>query len=481
MASSLKKNIAYNFTYQLLILVLPFITAPYLARTIGASGVGTYSFSQSIALYFAYFTSLGLSNYGNRSIASVQDDYETRSRIFCEIYSMQLITFIISLVAYIFYVRYFSVDKVAAEIMGIWFFSSLFDINWLLFGMEQFKLTVIRNAIIKLFSVACIFIFVKDESDIYIYIAIMSCSTLLSELCLWPYLKKLIHFVKPSWKNILAHFKPNFVLFIPVIAVSLYKIMDKVMLGYMSTMAEVGYYENAEKIINMAVSLIVAIGTVMLPKMTALVSNNNHEASKKYIDNTMLIVQVYVNAVMFGLLAIATEFSVIYFGNEFIKTGVIMNYLAVTVIFLGCGNVIRTQFLIPNKKDIIYIYSAIIGALVNLVVNLCLIPQFASIGAAIGTICAEFAVCAYQLFMVRRDLDIKKYLRYEVVFFSIGIIMLGCIKLLPQIRNLYLSLLTHVLVGGAVYLIISVIYLVKIDKNTLFVSMIQRIRGKLAK
>ena len=156
---NLKKNILFNFAYQILALVLPFITAPYLSRTIGAEGVGVYSFSQSIALYFTYITLLGLSNYGNRAIAEVQDDENKRSKIFFEIYSMQFCSFLISIFLYLVYVIFFSVNHIAAIIMIGWVVSAAFDINWFFFGMEQFKLTVIRNTIIKIISVACIFIF----------------------------------------------------------------------------------------------------------------------------------------------------------------------------------------------------------------------------------------------------------------------------------------------------------------------------------
>lgn len=468
--SNLKKNIAFNFTYQLLIIIVPFITAPYLARTIGASGVGTYSFSQSMALNFTYFALLGLSNYGNRSIASVQDDKRARSKIFFEIYSMQLITFGISLVAYLLYIRFFSIDKTASVIMLLWYVSSAFDINWFFFGMEQFKLTVTRNMILKLLSVVCIFSFVKSRHDVYIYIAIMASTTLLSQLCLWPYLSKFIFFVKPSGRNILAHFKPNLVLFIPVIAISFYKIMDKVMLGYMSTMAEVGYYENAEKIINIAVSLISAIGTVMLPRMTALVVNHKKTESRRYLDDTMLVTLAYVNAVMFGLFAIAKEFCMIYFGSGFSTTGRILEFMAVVVVFLGCENVIITQYLIPNRRDRIYIVSAVIGALFNFGINLYTIPRFASIGTAIGTICAEFAVCAYQLFMVRKNVNIIKYMIYEIMFMLTGIIMFGLIRLVPPISNIGLSLVIHILLGAFVYLAISLTIIKKVLKRRFIVK-----------
>ena len=160
---NLKKNILFNFAYQILALILPFITAPYLSRTIGAEGVGVFSFSQSIALYFTYITLLGLSNYGNRAIAEVQDNENKRSKIFFEIYTMQLLAFIISVSLYIIYVLFFSVNKTAAVIMIGWVVSAAFDINWFFFGMELFKLTVVRNTLIKIISVICIFVFVHQS------------------------------------------------------------------------------------------------------------------------------------------------------------------------------------------------------------------------------------------------------------------------------------------------------------------------------
>lgn len=462
--ANLKKNIAYNFTYQVLILILPFITAPYLSRVIGPDGVGTYSFAYSVALYFTYITMLGLNNYGNRSIASTQNNLGKRSNTFCEIYAMQMISFCVSVLMYVIYVLFFSVDKVAATVMGILVLSSLFDINWFFFGMELFKLTVTRNTIIKIGTAICIFIFIKERSDVYKYILIMAMSVFLSQMCLWPFVRKYIYFSVPSFKNVLKHFKPNITLFVPVIAVSLYKIMDKVMLGYMSTMTEVGYYENAEKIINISLTLITAVGTVMLPRMTALISSNSISESRKYIDKSMLFVLAYSNAMTFGIFAVGKLFSVIYYGVAFEQTGLIMILLAVTIVFLGCGNVVRTQYLIPNKHDNIYIYSAIIGAAVNLVINGLLIPKYAAMGAAIGTIAAEFSVLFYQLYSVRKELNIKEYAKYEVIFAFIGIIMLIVINILPEADNRAVDLVVKILIGGFIYIIIAGLYLIKVKR-----------------
>lgn len=457
--NTLKKNIVYNFLYQVLVLILPFITAPYLARTIGANGIGIYSFSQSIALYFTYIAVLGLSNYGNRSIAEVQNEREKRSIAFWEIYSMQMTTFFISCILYILYIVFFSVDKISSTIMMIWVLSSLFDINWFFFGIEQFKLTVIRNLLVKIISVICIFAFVHNANDIYKYILIMAISTLTSQIALWPYLKKFVDFKKVKWKDVKKHYKPNIILFIPVIAVSLYKIMDKIMLGYISNMAEVGYYENAEKIINIVESLIVAIGTVMLPRMSHIFSQDNKKVENQYFDFAMIAVIIYSCAVMFGLFSIKGVFTEIYFGKDFSKTGILIGYLAITVLFFGIGNVLRTQYLIPAKLDGIYIKSAILGAIVNFIVNAILIPKFNSIGAAIGTVFAETAVSIYQFYKVRDKIDLRKYIPEFIYFIISGFCMSLIINVLPKFNNSVITLIINILVGGIVYVIFTIIYL----------------------
>lgn len=236
------------------------------------------------------------------------------------------------------------------------------------------------------------------------------------------------------------------------------------MLGYMSTMSEVGYYENAEKIINIALTLINAVGTVMLPRMTALISENNVKESRKYLDKSMLLVLAYANAVMFGIFSVGNMFATVYYGDEFERTGKIMILLAVTVVFLGCGNVIRTQFLIPMKQDKAYIYSAVIGAIVNLVINCLLIPRYAAIGAAIGTIAAELCVLIYQLFYCRRELNLLKFAGYELVFCFFGLLMVALIKVLPDFGSSMINLMVSVIVGGGFYILLVAFYLVKFQK-----------------
>lgn len=461
--SGIKKNFAYNIAYQILILILPLITAPYVSRVIGAEGQGIYSYTYSIAQYFVLFAMLGLANYGNRTIAKSKNNKETLSKEFCSIYALQIITSSIVILAYIVYIVFFNnVYKIYSIIQLIYIISTVFDINWFFFGMEKFKLTVTRNTVIRILSALSIFIFVKEKNDLILYMIIMIGGTFLSQLVLWPFLKKEIKFIKPEWKDIKKHIKPNIILFIPVIAVSIYKIMDKIMLGSMSDVSNVGYYENAEKIINIPMSIITALGTVMLPRISNLVANGEKNKTMEYISKSIELVLFLSIPMFFGLLAIGRNFAPIFFGENFIKTGYIIQYLSITMVFISWANVIRTQYLIPNEKDKIYIVSVFGGAIVNVVINYLLIPKYNAVGAAIGTIFAEMFVMLYQTYAVRKELEIKKYLDYLYEYAIKGLIMYILIILLNNvIENKIILIMVQIITGVIIYMTLNYKYVLR--------------------
>lgn len=459
--SNPKKNFVYNIIYQIFILIIPLITAPYLARVVGADGVGTYSYTYSIVYYFMLLTHLGVNNYGNRSIAKARDNKEKLSKTFWSIYSMQLIMGIIMLLLYVIYISFFNIKyKSIATIQTLFIISAMLDINWLFFGLEEFKKTVTRNTIIKLLNVSLIFLLVKNSNDLWKYTLIMSSMTVLGQAILWNFLRKRISFQKVSLKDITKHIKPNLILFIPVIAISLYKIMDKVMLGSISNVTEVGLYENAEKIIGIPMTLITALGTVMLPRVTNLISKGSLDKVNEYISKSIKFVMFMSLAMCFGLIAIGYNFAPIYFGKSFQKTGILIMLLATTLPFLSFANVIRTQYLIPKEKDKIYITSVCLGAIVNLIINFLLIPKFQSIGACIGTILAEFTVMFYQTMSVRKELNISKYLRNITPFLLKTIVMFSIIYSLNLLSmNRVLRLGIQIVLGVAIYSVLNIKYI----------------------
>lgn len=458
--SNVKKNFIYNTVYNILVLIIPLITAPYLARVIQVDGVGISSYSYSIAQYFVLFAILGLSNYGNRSIAKVRDNTEKLNKTFSEIYSMQIITSLTMITFYGLFLLLTKEYKIIFLIQSLYVISSLFDISWLFFGVEKFKTTVLRNAIIKVLSTIAIFAFVKNKNDTNIYILINALSMLASQFMLWIMARKIVKFIKPNKKDILKHFAPNLKLFIPVLAISLYNIMDKVMLGIMINKNEVGYYENAEKIIQIPITIISALGTVMLPRITNLSVKGENNKIKNYIYKSIKTIMFISIPISAGLIIVGRNFCVLYFGKNFYLTGLLIEFLSCIIIFKSWANVIRTQYLIPKEKDKIYITSVCIGAVINLIINILLIPRLKSIGACIGTILAEFTVMFYQTISVRRELNISKYLKETVPFILKTMVMAVIIYPLNLINmNKLLILSIQVIIGASIYSLLNIKYI----------------------
>lgn len=447
---SVKKNFLYNLFYQVLTFLLPLVTTPYLSRVLGAEKTGIYSYSYSIAYYFVLFAMLGLNNYGNREVAKNRDDMVMRSRTFWSIYGLQLCSSIIIIFAYMIYNLCIG-KQVMNWIMLVYVISSFFDINWFFWGLEEFKITVTRNTITKILTVVSILLFVKSPEDIYIYGAIMASSMLISSIVLWPYLKKRVIWMRPSLQEILKHLKPNLILFIPVIAVSLYKVMDKIMLGNMTTYREVGYYDYAEKVIAIPTCAVNALGTVMLPRMANLVAKNDIKTEQDTIHKSMIFGTVLSVAMSFGLIGIANIFVPVFYGEGYVKCVSLFYILLPSCVFLAIANVIRTQYLIPHSMDKEFTISLIFGAMVNLVINTVLIPQLQSVGAAIGTLVSEGTVCILQLCFVRKYLTIKNYIS-DIVFLVIsGVLMAVLVYSIPEIDNGLVTLLIKIGSGVIIF------------------------------
>ena len=189
----------YNLIYQLLLILLPLITTPYISRVLGSDGVGTYAYTYTIANYFMLAAMLGVKNYGNRSIAAVRDDKELLGKTFWQIYGLQFWCSIIVLAAYLVFVFVFEKDyRTIALIQGIYVFSGLLDISWFFFGMEEFKITVVRNIVVRLISLACIFIFVRSGADLWKYTLTMTLGIFCSQGYLWLYIRRFVNWCRPE-------------------------------------------------------------------------------------------------------------------------------------------------------------------------------------------------------------------------------------------------------------------------------------------
>lgn len=469
---NLKINFIYSICYQILVIILPLITAPYVSRVLGAERVGIYSFTQAFANYFYLFAMLGINNYGNRTIARVRDDKAKMSRAFWEMFSFQSIVALFVSLAYLTYCFTFvKANRLIYIMQTFYVVSGIFDINWFCFGIEKFKLTTLRSTIIRLLTAACVFIFVRDQNDLWIYTLILSASLLASALAVWPFVLKQVDFVKPDWKGISQHIKPNLLLFWPVIAVSLYNIMDKLMLGYLSTNEEVAFYTYAERIVQIPNTLILALDNVIMPRMSNIYASGEASGAKKLMNNVMLFSMFASSAMAFGLAGVARVFAPWFYGDSFTRCGLFILMLSPILIFKSWAGALRTQYIIPTGKDKIYVFSLTAGAIVNLIVNFLLIPRLNGTGAVIGTILAEVTVAFIQFYMTRKDIDIVEYIKNGIGLCLIGFVMYIAVNALSHISgNALITMLVQIAVGGVIYLTLSFVYMVKIRKNPVLIN-----------
>lgn len=478
MKNSVKKNYIYNLIYQILVIILPLITAPYISRVLGAGNIGIYSYTTSISAYFILFGSLGISLYAQREIAYHQDNKKKNSKTFLEIIILRAITMLISIT--IFCVTFATNGEYSFfyKILIIELIAQCFDISWFFSGLEEFKKTVLRNLIVKCISVVAIFLIVKTPEDLDLYFWIYVLSAFIGNISLWFYLPKYLVKVKIRELNITKHLKPTLALFIPEIAIQVYTILDKTMIGAIwEDKSEVGFYQQSERIIKLLLTIITSLGTVLLPRVASCFANNKKEEVFEYIKKSFNYVYFLAFPMMFGIIAIADEFVPLFFGPGYDRVVILMSIISPIILFIGMSNVIGKQYLLPTRRQKQYTISVVIGAIVNFIMNSCLIWKYGALGASIGTVIAEFSVTLTQIIFVRKEFNIKETLKLSLNYLISSVIMFIICKVvvLIPVGNL-LSIILQVGAGVIVYILIL---LVLKDKFTY--DMIKQIKDKCLK
>ena len=458
---STRKNAAYNIAYRLFSVLLPLVTAPYLSRTVGTYGVGLYSKAWSISYIFCLVGMLGLNDYGVRTIAQVRDDREDLDRTFSAIWQMQLLVAGVTLVFWLGYVFLVAgEEKILSLHLTMMSVSCLCSFDWCLMGLDTFKPIALRNTFVKTAAAVCVFIFVRKPDDLWIYGFVWSLATLLGNLSCALTLKGKVHYRPVPMRESMKHMAPCAVLFISVMAVNIYRTMDKVMVSMIAGVDQNGLYENAEKIIYCLSGFILAIGTVMMPKIANLQKKGETAKIARNIDRSMDLVICMVSAMAFGVAAVGDRFAPLFYGEEFRYSGTLMAPLGFTLIMIGFANVIRTQVVLPQKRDSIFVRSVCCGAAVNLAANALLIPSMKSMGAVVGTLMAELTVPVVQYILLRKELPYRTYISYVGIYAVIGGIMLACVRLtgrlVPEGNWMNLGIMTAA--GIAVYGVLCLIW-----------------------
>lgn len=476
---NIKINYIMQVSYQILNMCLPFITSPYISRILGAEKLGIYSYTYSIANVFILFINLGVEKYGSRTIAEIKDNKTLLNKVFSELLFLRIflgsITCIIYLVAIIFFFDY----KEFFIIQGLLLISAILDINWFFFGMEKFKITVTKNFLIKLGTVSSIFLFVKAKQDLWRYIAVMAIGTLGSQSAVWLVVKRYVSIVQIKFSDMILHIKPLMILFIATLAQSAYTYIDKIMIGALSNMEQLGYCENAYKIVSFPMGIITSFGVVMLPRMAMLYKSNDKKI-ELYIHHSLHLVMIVAFGIFAGMIIIGRNFSVLFWGTDFIISGEIVSIISPIVLFMSWSDIIRNLYLIPKKYDKEYTTAIILGAIFNIVFNALLIPKLGAYGAAISTIFSYLSIAFYQTWVTRKELPYTKFFKEILPYIGISIITIGSVNLIiAQLTttNALIILIVQILLGVIFYGGMS-LFLLIIRKDEFILRLLKILRFK---
>ena len=452
---SIIKNYIYNLSYQILTLILPIVTTPYLARVLGATGVGIYGYTFSICTYFNLFGSLGVALYGQREIAYNQDNKTKRNKIFYEIILLRFITMAISILIFIFCFTGKGDYAVYYRILVLELFATAFDISWFFQGLEEFKKTVIRNIVVRIAAVSLVFIFVKKSTDLNKFVLIYSLADLIGNLSLWVYLPKYLKGKKVGKIHIYKHIIPILMLFIPQISNQLYKMLDTTMIGKLiPDKSETGYYEQAQKIVRLLITIVTSLGTIMIPRIANTFEKGDNKKIMAYIEDSFCFTFLLSFPMMIGISCVAKSFVPLFFGEGYSKVIPVMNLLTPIILLIGMSNVIGVQYLLPTKRQKEYTNSIMFGVVINFILNYILILKFKSIGASIATVISQLAINSIQMYQVRKEFNFRKIIKSSIKYILASIIMgATCILIYILMKASVKTMIVQIIVGAFVYAI----------------------------
>ena len=453
------KNYLYNLSYQILTIILPIITVPYVTRIFTSEDLGNYVFYSSIVNYFSLFAMLGVGVYGTKQIAAASDVSST----FWNIYVIQFITSVLAIVVYV--IAVFSIPQMAGVIpliLAIALFAKMIDISWLFSGKEDFKKITIRNVIIRIIGVISIFTFVKSSDNLYLYVFLIVIFDFLGQFVMWVPAKKFIK--KPSFNmNVIKeNLHPIVLLFLPQVAISLYVILDKTLLGVLGSYSDVGIYEQGQKLTSILLTIVSSLGAVMLPRVANLLSERRDKEVQDMVKFSFILYNLIIFPMIFGLIAVNDVFVKLFLGKNFQDVKYVLYIVVINIMFVGWTNILGYQVLVVRNKNKEFMLSTTIPAVISVAVNIAVIPFFGYIGASITSVVVEILVFAIQWYYSRNIINKNLLFNKDLAkIICSSLVMFGAVMLCKITLGLdgIIGLIIYLVVGGISYL--GMIFLLK--------------------
>ena len=443
-------------------ILFPLISFRYVSQILGPVGTGKVSFATSFITYFNMFAQLGIPTYGIRTCAKVRDDKTELSRTVHELLTINLF---LSLIAYItlavvlLTVPRFQEDRILYVIISSTIILNTIGVEWLYRGLEQYSYITKRSLFFKVVALAAMFLMIhtKDDYVQYGFITILAASA--SNILNFINMRKYVTFKPVGGYNYMRHMQPIGVFFAMACAATVYTNLDAVMLGFIHSDEEVGYYNAAVKIKTVLVSLVTSLGTVLLPRVSYYISHGQTEEFRNITRKAIQFVFLIATPLMIYFMIYAREGIYLLSGSQFEKSVQPMQVIMPTLLFIGMSNVTGIQILLPLGKERVVLYSEIVGAIVDTIINILLIPKMGATGAAIGTVIAEFAVLVVQLYALRNEvLDFFLHYNYLRLVAAIILSSAACWWVKWMNFGTFVSLLISSICFFSVYLIVLLLF-----------------------
>lgn len=449
---SVKKNYIYSLLYQILALAVPLITTPIVSRALTANGIGIYSFTHSMDTYCVLIGNLGITGYAQLKTSALREDVEARSKLFFEVLISRALTLGTCLFIYIIIAINISFEyKVVMFINGINIVASVFDISWFYQGLEMFRKTVVKNAIVKIISTFSIIWLIKEPKDLNLYVLILALSTLLGNFTFWWKLGEYTTHVHVEKKNIVMHISKSMIYFVPAISSSVYTILDKTMIGVITTSnMQNGYYEQVSKITRICISCLASLGNVTLPRMAYYRVNDNTEQIKILFKKSLSVLLMISIPLSVGLASISAVFVPWFFGTGYEECISLMRISSLIIVETCLTDLITFQLLMPLGRQSKLNVSVCIGAASNLLLNIGFIFKFQAFGACLASVISQGIILCLMLYYVREWITIGEVVKLSSKYLFASLIMAIVTYYLSANLSMSTFNIIIITVGGAV-------------------------------
>lgn len=409
---SLFRNYIFNFIKTFAGIVFPLITFTYSARILGVDGIGRVNFSKSFITYFSMFAMLGMQHYGTREAAKLREDRDKLSKYVQE---MLIINGATTVLAYVFLLlSILLVPRLKGYSQLLWISSCAIllqgmGMEWLYQGLEEYRYIAVRSLLFQFVSLVLMFIFVRDADDAAAYTAVLTIASSGSYVLNFLNVRKYVSFRRYDHYEIKKHLKPLLWLFALILSMELYTVLDSTVLGFIHGDAAVGRYTAAVKVNKITNTLIYAIGVVLIPRLSYYIKKGEYGQVRTLVDKAYNYVFMLSVPAAIGLFMLSNEIIVLFSGQAFSAAASTMRILTPIVLVIPFSVTTNQQTLIPMGQEKLMLIATSVGAMINFIFNLCLIPRFAEQGAAIATVLAETVVAVISYSNASRFFEMRKF------------------------------------------------------------------------